>query len=126
MDHVGRTVRRAVKCAGRHPVLTLWVGLQVDLFLYWLLGWRTTSWGVYDAAGCAAILNFPGAWIVYWVHARVRELLGGQPFRNGDVAADFAFLAWWIASAAVTYWFWAIAVMSWLRRPDAKPLIPNR
>jgi len=114
--------RSALECVGRHPVTTVWIGLQLNLLAYDLTYERaTTVEGMNHGlwmAGVVSLLNTPGVWVVSPLFELVFALLPatGSSALSG-VGGKITLLALWLLSAVVTYLFWrrlAIPGFRWL------------
>jgi hypothetical protein len=133
MDWTG--MRRALEYIGRRPIVTMWIGLQFDLFLYWR---ASEPYGLLDRLrhgfgilGAMSLLNTPGVWVVFPL-AEVVDVLStaGDPRGPGCVDSDVTLLVMWILSASVTYLFWtalALPGFRWLLRtsgPASRSQLP--
>jgi hypothetical protein len=117
-------MRRALEYIGRRPIVTTWIGLQFNLFLYWrasepytLLDRLSHGFGI---LGAMSFLNTPGVWVVFPLAEVVDTLLmAGHQWGPSRVESDVTFLVMWILSAVVTYLFWtalALPGLRWLLR----------
>jgi hypothetical protein len=116
-------MRRALEYVGRRPIVTLWLGLQFNLYLYWraseahrLLDRISDGFGI---LGAMSLLNTPGVWIVFPLAEVVEVLFPAGAWGPIPVESDVTFLVMWILSALVTYLFWtalALPCFRWLLR----------
>jgi hypothetical protein len=100
-------MHRALAYIGRRPIVTMWIGLQFNLFLYWrasepytVLDRLSHGFGI---LGAMSLLNTPGVWVVF-------------PWGRSRVESDVTLLVMWILSALVTYLFWTALALPGLRR----------
>ena len=117
-------MRRALEYIGRRPIVSIWIGLQVNLFLYWL---ASEPYSLRDRLshglgilGAMSLLNTPGVWVVAPLFEIVEGLItAGDPWGPSRTLSDRAFVVLWILSALVTYLFWtalALPGLRWLLR----------
>src|SRR5260221_12944180 len=114
-------MRRALAYIGRRPIVTIWIGLQFNLFLYWRAAEPYTlldrfTHGIW-ILGAMSLLNTPGVWIVSPLAEVVTVFLTAGDLRGPrPVTSDVTFLVVWILSALVTYSFWTFLGLPALRR----------
>jgi hypothetical protein len=123
-----------LESVGRHPLASLWCGLQLNLLLYWRLGAPPGPLGRFahelGTAGAMSVLNTPGIWLV----APLLPLLdtaarAAAPLARPRDASDTAFVLTWALSGLITYLFWRTLTRigrAWLQRErDDGSVVPR-
>src|SRR5688500_2261620 len=110
-------MRRVLEYIGRRPITTVWIGLQLNLILYWrasepypYTAFERFSQGM-SIVLAISLLNIPGIWVISPFVGVVDAFLASRGSSgSSETVRDVIFLTAWLMSAVVTFVFWRRSV----------------